>query len=202
MSILDKVDHRPWPLPDGPWIMRQEWERLLFAHWPVEPQLLQPFIPAGFTLDTFEEQAWIGVVPFAMRRVRPRFLPAIKGLSDPLELNLRTYVTAENKPGVYFLTMDASNPIVVWLARTTYHLPYCNARMHLETDAEGLHHYQSARTDRRFPPAELDARYRPIGPVFNAQPGTLHNQQPGHTHARGDPSSALAAAGGRGRNSS
>ena len=74
--------HRPWPLPSGPWIMSMQWEKLLFAHWPVPIAELRPHIPAGLEIESFEETAWIGVVPFAMKRVHPRGIPALSCYSD------------------------------------------------------------------------------------------------------------------------
>ena len=97
--ILDDVAHRPWPLPDGPWIMTQSWHDLLFAHWPVDARALRDKLPAGFELDTFEGQAWIGVVPFHMTNVAPRGVPSVPFVSAFLELNVRTYVTPTASPG-------------------------------------------------------------------------------------------------------
>lgn len=51
--MFEQVEHRPWHLPKGPWVMTQSWEKLLFAHWPIEPHLIQSKIPAPLELDTF-----------------------------------------------------------------------------------------------------------------------------------------------------
>src|SRR5262245_22303344 len=102
-----EVSHRPWPLPDRPWIMAMNWEQLAFLHWPVPAELLRPLIPAPLALDTFEGTAWLGVVPFLMSGVRPRFLPALPWFSRFRELNLRTYVTHGRKAGVWFFSLDA-----------------------------------------------------------------------------------------------
>ena len=117
--ILAETAHRPWTLPkrtDGshrPWVMAQTWSRLLFAHWQVTPQALAPLIPAGLELDTFDGQAWIGVVPFQMSNVHPRGTFSVAGLSAFPELNVRTYVKRDDKPGVWFLSLDAANPVAV-----------------------------------------------------------------------------------------
>ena len=71
-QALDDLGHRPWPLPDGPWIMTQTWNDLLFAHWPVDARALQETLPAGLPLDTYEGQAWLAIVPFHMTNVAPR----------------------------------------------------------------------------------------------------------------------------------
>src|SRR5262249_20020845 len=128
-AILQKHTHRQTPLPRGEWIMRQSWRELLFAHWPVAAQTLRPLIPAGLTLDTFEREAWVGVVPFQMRDVCPRGIPALPWFSESPELNVRTYVTVQGIPGVYFFSLDAANPLFVAVARRFFSLPYMNANM-------------------------------------------------------------------------
>ena len=101
-GVVDITAHRPWPLPRSPWLMTQSWHNLLFAHWPVDAQLLRAKVPAGLPLDLYDGQAWIGVVPFRMTNVAPRFVPSIPFISEFAELNVRTYVTVGGKPGVYF----------------------------------------------------------------------------------------------------
>ena len=129
---LEQIAHRPWPLPEGPWIMAQSWHDLLFAHWRVEEATLRRHIPAELEIDTYEGQAWLGVVPFRMSGVRLRGTPAIPWLSAFPELNVRTYVVADGKPGVWFFSLDAGNRIAVAIARAWFHLPYFRARMSCE----------------------------------------------------------------------
>jgi uncharacterized protein len=169
---LPDAAHRPWPLPEGPWVMRQTWLDLLFAHWPVEVAALRPLIPARFALDLFEGQAWLGIVPFRMSGVRLRGTPALPWLSSFPELNVRTYVVAGAKPGVWFFSLDAGNPLAVAIARTWFHLPYFRARMKC-AEREGYLHYLSGRTHRGTPSAVLEGFYRPTGDVFESRPGTL-----------------------------
>jgi hypothetical protein len=116
--------------------------------------------------------AWIGVVPFYMRGVGPRFFTWLPWVSAFVELNVRTYVTAGGKPGVWFFSLDASNPVAVWAARLGFSLPYFRARM-LSQRRDGWIYYRSRRTHRGAPPATFMARYRPTGPVYHSQPGTL-----------------------------
>ena len=71
------------------------WEDLLFMYWPLKEDVLRPLISPSLTLDTFDGWAWLGVVPFGMSGVRPRFLPEISWLSDFPELNVRTSGAAE-----------------------------------------------------------------------------------------------------------
>ena len=171
---LDCTAHRPWPLPTRPWIMAQSWHDLLFAHWPIDPVLLRPHIPAALQIDTFDAQAWIAVVPFHMSGVRLRATPALPWLSAFPELNVRTYVVVDRKPGVWFFSLDAQNPVAVAAARAWFHLPYFHARMHCE-DRKGWIHYASERTHRGAHPAILHAKYRPKGEAFESQQGTLEH---------------------------
>ena len=166
------TDHRPWPpparRPDGSMV----WQDLLFAHWPVPAAALRPLIPPALDVDTFDGQAWLGVVPFTMARVRPWWSPSLPWLSSFPELNVRTYVTRGGKPGVWFFSLDAGNPVAVRIARRFFHLPYFDAKFSIERRDGGLA-YDCRRTHRRAPPAALTCRYRPTGLVYPAQLGDL-----------------------------
>ncbi len=178
MSATDKVlsntEHRPYPLPDGPWALAMEWHDLLFMHWPVPEEVLRPLVPHSLQLDTFDGSAWLGVVPFRMSGVRPRFLPAVPQVSDFPELNLRTYVSAEGKPGIWFFSLDAHNKVAVRLARATFKLPYYDAEMSCRVTGEEVR-YRSIRNHRGAPPAKFEVRYRPTGEVFESEPDSLEN---------------------------
>jgi uncharacterized protein YqjF (DUF2071 family) len=169
---LFNADHRPWPIPRSPWRMFQSWRDLLFAHWPVEPAALAHLMPRGLEAETFEGHAWVTIAPFWMADVALRPSPALPGLATFPEMNTRTNVTIDNKPGVYFFSLDAGNRIAVEVARAWYHLPYLKARMSIRTIVESIH-YDSERTDRRGNPAELRCWYRPTGPVYRSEPGSL-----------------------------
>lgn len=170
--VLSHTAHRPWPMPEGPWIMTQTWNDLLFAHWPVDAKDLRARVPAGLELDLFEGQAYVGVVPFYMTNVAPRGVPAIPLVSQFAELNVRTYVTRDGKPGVFFFSLDADSQLAVVAARTMFGLPYFLASMEVQAEAAQVR-YRSGRTSRDAAPAEFRAQYRPIGSIFNAQPGSL-----------------------------
>lgn len=145
------------------------WHDLLFLHWPVSASALRPHIPAGLELDTRDGSAWLGVVPFRMSGVAPRFVPPIPGLSAFPEINLRTYVTADGKPGVWFFSLDVTSALAVWVARTRFHLPYFRARMQVKQRG-GTVHYSSTRLEGG---AAFVGEYRPTGDVFRAEPGSL-----------------------------
>jgi uncharacterized protein YqjF (DUF2071 family) len=147
--------------------MAMQWHDLLFMHWPVPPAVLRPFIPAPLALETCEGAAWLSLTSFRMAGTRPRLLPPLPWLSAFPELNVRTYVTAEGKPGVWFFSLAAGNPLAVRGARYVFHLPYYDAAMEVESDGDGVR-YTSTRTDRAAPRAAFAGRYRPSGPVSHA----------------------------------
>ncbi len=171
-AISKTVEHRPWPIPDSPWVMTQIWHELLFAHWPIAPGELRVLVPPILPLDTFEGQGWVGIVPFHMTYVRPRWAPPANGLSSFVELNVRTYVTLQGIPGTYFFSLDASNRIAVAMARAFFHLPYFNAVMSSKRVGDSIHYY-SRRTHRGAPPAKFQAIFRPIAPIAFARHGSL-----------------------------
>jgi uncharacterized protein YqjF (DUF2071 family) len=152
--------------------MAQTWRNLLFAHWPVPEHPLRRHIPPELELQTFEGQPWLSVTPFVLTGLRPRALPALPGLSRFPELNVRTYVTAGGKPGVFFFSLDAASRLAVYAARRLYSLPYFRARITVQTTHERIV-YSSRRTDRRAPPAMFSAVYRPTGEAAIATSGTL-----------------------------
>lgn len=173
-GILAQVSHRPWPLPEGPWIMTQSWHDLLFAHWPVAVDHLRELVPPGLELDLFDGKAWLGVIPFHMTNVAPRGAPALPWVSAFPELNVRTYVRGGAKPGIYFFSLDAASPVAVAIARALFRLPYYTAAMEVETDGASVR-YLSRRTARGAPAAALSARYGPAGDAFVARPGSLEH---------------------------
>ena len=169
-AILEETAHRPWPMPGSAWIMTQTWNDLLFAHWPVDAQLLRDLVPNPFELDLFEGQAWVGVVPFHMTNVAPRFVPALPGVSNFPELNVRTYVTVNGKPGVYFFSLDASSAVAVGAAKTLLNLPYFVSDMTV-TPRNGDVEYRSRRHAQPHP--EFAALYRGHGDPRPPVSGTL-----------------------------
>ncbi|REE83907.1 hypothetical protein A8990_11686 [Paenibacillus taihuensis] len=168
--------NRGWPLPRSPWVMNQTWMHLLFLHYPVSPDVVAPLLPQGMELDLYEGSAWLSIVPFQMRDVRPRFLPPIPGVSTFNELNVRTYVTMDGKPGVYFFSLDAHSWPTVWGGRTFFHLAYHHASMKLLRERDG-YRYTSKRTAN--PDIQFACSYAPLsdsdsGSAQMAEPGSLN----------------------------
>jgi uncharacterized protein YqjF (DUF2071 family) len=147
--------------------MAQTWCDLLFTHWPIPAEALRRVVPPQLELDLWEGDGWVGVVPFRMQGIRPRFGCALPILSATPEINVRTYVKRNGKAGVYFFSLDAASALVVWGARRFFGLPYFRARMESSIEGDAIR-YRSQRSG-----AEFRALYRPTGPIQPAQPGTL-----------------------------
>jgi hypothetical protein len=152
--------------------MYQRWHDLLFAHWPMPAESIRPLIPPELELDTFDGQAWVGVIPFWMSRVHVRGLPPIPTAATFPELNVRTYVRGpkhprnpgeQAKPGVYFFSLDAASLLAVLGARAWVGLPYFYADMKAAIDRDDVSYRSRRRQSPR--PAELTVAYRPVGPV-------------------------------------
>jgi uncharacterized protein YqjF (DUF2071 family) len=163
-------------------IMRQQWRELLFLHWTVEPESVQRLLPPPLEVDLYEGAAYVGLVLFTMRGVRPVGFPPVPGLSDFHETNVRTYVTfGGREPGVWFFSLDAANSVAVWLARAWFHLPYHRAGMFLERETIGEAGSGQIASllyagNRRWPgpiPASYLIRAELTGPPRPADPGSL-----------------------------
>ena len=115
---LEERDHRPWPLPEGPWLQGQTWCDLLFAHWQMPAERLRRVMPPTLPLHLYDDgSAWLGITPFVVTGLRLRGTPPLPWVSRFPELNVRTYVEHDGKPGVWFLSLDATNALAVFAAR-------------------------------------------------------------------------------------
>ena len=154
-------------------LLSMRWRDLLFAHWPVDPETIERTLPEGLSVDTYDGDAYLGVVPFVMDDIRPRGSPV--GLSFA-ELNLRTYVAADGHPGVYFFNLDADDRVGVRLARSLFRLPYYRASMTVGTRGEGRDRevtFRSRRLTKDVPSARFGATYGPEGAFSGPEPGSL-----------------------------
>ncbi len=165
-------DHAQQHRPDGQPLMRQIWGKLLFMHWRIDAEVLRPLIPKKLSIDTFDGAAWIGVVPFTMWDIRafPPYVPPFPGLSAMHELNVRTYVSYDNFPGVWFFSLDCNSAAAVLGARTFYYLNYLNAEIDLEQNG-GEIDYKLVRTDD--PPASFSASWSIGSPLPRSTPGSV-----------------------------
>ena len=154
--------------------MYQRWRDLLFLHWEYPAAAIQATLPEGLLVDTFDGRAYLGVVPFFMRNIRPRFLPAVPGISDFMELNLRTYVhDRAGVPGVWFYSLDANQWLAVKIARHLFHLPYEHAKMtSSRTPGAGIR-YRSARSGDEAKGVTCTYEYAPGAELPPAAAGSL-----------------------------
>ncbi len=151
-------------------VILQRWERLAFLHWRWDAEEIQRTLPPGLFVDTFQGDAWLAIVPFFMRGVRPRFCPSVPGVSNFLELNVRTYVHDEQgRPGVWFYSLDCDQALAVWTARTLFHLPYQHAQMQASI-SDGWIDYTCHRHGEA---AESRFRYQLGDETHPAEPGSL-----------------------------
>jgi len=150
--------------------MRQTWNKLLFAHWPIRADQIQALIPSALTLDTFDGTAWVGIVPFAMNDVSFRFLSALP--SNFCELNVRTYVSYKGRGGVFFFSLDASNPLAVEVARAAFRLSYFHSRMRITGTTDSID-YTCQRRDWRSAEVNFEASYGPTGAVQYSAKGSI-----------------------------
>jgi uncharacterized protein YqjF (DUF2071 family) len=162
-------NQRRFMTPPSGWIMRQSWHDLLFAHWRVSRDRLRALLPPGMELDTFDNDAWVGVIPFHMS-IAPRAVPAIPWISSFGELNVRTYVRVDGVSGVYFFSLDANSIIAVTGGRSMFHLPYYFAAI-THADHMGGFDFRSERLFGRS--ARFTGQYRATSDTFQAAPGTL-----------------------------
>lgn len=160
--LLLETVHRPIAMPSGPWIMKQNWHDLLFAHWAMPPNQIRPLVPKELELDLRDGQAYVAVAPFWMSGIRGRLAPPLPFIRKFCELNVRTYVRHQGVPGVYFFSLDAASLPAVLGARAMYKLPYFHAAMLIRSTGE-TYEYSSSRLQMPRP-ADFHARYRPVSP--------------------------------------
>jgi len=150
-------------------VMYQRWCDLLFLHWEYPASAIQALLPKGLFVDTHDGKAYLGVVPFFMKQIRPRFSPAVPGLSDFMELNLRTYVyDRHGVPGVWFFSLDANQWLAVKIARWFFHLPYQYAKIRFSRSAEGRIRFASVRGS-----TQCEFEYTTASEARLAVPGSL-----------------------------
>jgi len=170
---------------------------VLFAHWPVDPETVAPHVPDALDVATFDGSAWVSVLALETRGFGPGPIRLPRGLERGIpQLNLRTYVTAGDRSGVYFLSLDTGSRSAATGGRRAFGLPFHHARMRLTRRGETIT-FRSRRADGS---AVFRARYRPVGDPYRAAPGTIESfcveefnylfpdaedRRPGIAHAEG-----------------
>lgn len=140
-----------WP------VMLQGWHDLASVHWRYDPATVQSLLPAGFRVDTFDDAAWVGLIPFHMRRIRLPGLPSLGPLSTFPETNIRTYIVdPTGRRGVWFASLDVTRLIPALVAKATYRLPYGWAAMSIKRNGEEIRY----ASRRRWPRSNAASRLR------------------------------------------
>ena len=171
MGAVRQDGHLPFPMPNRPFAISQEWRELTFMHWKVDPERLKPHLPDGLEIDLFNGEAYVGVIPFVMKNVRPRGLPSVPGISTFAEFNVRTYVIKDGQAGVFFLTLDAKSLVTCFYAPRAYGLPYRYAKAKVKYEGESL----QWRSRRSSDGAELIGSTSNKGPLQSSDSNTLEH---------------------------
>jgi uncharacterized protein YqjF (DUF2071 family) len=170
-TVIRRNTGRPVPIPQRPWASFQSWNNLLLCHWPIDPALIRPKVPAELELDLFDGQAWIGLIPMFMGEIRLRDLSIPTEPNFP-ELNFRTYVRYGGRTGVYFFAIYAQALFADFGARAFFHTPYMPALVEFEQSQDGFH--LGVHRELTLPPhAKFDAVYKPKGAPFPCPPGSI-----------------------------
>jgi|AntDeeMetageno50_2_1112565.scaffolds.fasta_scaffold07291_2 hypothetical protein len=147
------------------------WRHLLFTNWRIDADTLANRLPDALDVHEYDGTGWISVIPFVNVDTRPRGFPRWAGVNLP-ELNVRTYVTCEDEPGIYFFSLDAPSVVTVLGARLFHHLPYYYASMQFQW-RNGRAIFRSRRRQPGERPAQYGVTYQPTGDPFEAKPGSL-----------------------------
>jgi uncharacterized protein YqjF (DUF2071 family) len=165
-SCLDLDRVSPGRRPTGPPSGTQRWRELLFVHYTYPLDLVRRLVPAELELDPWNDEAWVGVVPFRMEGIRPRFAPF--GI-DFLEFNLRTYVHYQGEPGIFFFSLEASSWLAVQVARRGWGLPYFHATMRSDRAGTRIDYRTRRKSGDAAAHYELELQTHGVA----ATPGTL-----------------------------
>ena len=123
-----RADHLPFPMPDRPHALNQEWRHLTFLHWKVDSEKLAPYIPEGLEIDFHDGEAYVGIYSVFDENVHPRWAISVPGISTFPEFNIRTYVKKNGKGGVLFLTLESKSNYVCICTTCIWCLPYRYSR--------------------------------------------------------------------------
>jgi hypothetical protein len=182
-SLLYSVEHRPWLPPDAQWLISQSWNDVLFVHFAMAPSALRPLVPETLTLELYDGAAWLTIAPFCTSHLRPSGIPPLPMLSFFPQVNMRTCVRRDDKPGIFNFSADAANLSAVWFARVFFRMQYWHstiqvsgATVRARKSGENTIHFRSRRLHgpaARNGPATFDVAYSPEGATEPARPGSL-----------------------------
>ncbi len=163
-EIYNTSEHRPIAMPEGKWILYQEWNHVIFLHWQVTVEQLHQLIPPGLEVDLYKGTPWVSLVAFRLENVRPRMLPSFSPVSNSDEINIRTYVKYKGKPGIFFLSMELGKKITNVITKTFTGLPYRHSDINITENSYHSNHLESGDSldiefqvkSRKFEKSELE----------------------------------------------
>jgi uncharacterized protein YqjF (DUF2071 family) len=136
------------PTLSGPRLMQQDWNRISFVHWAVDPALVAPLLPPLTRPDVLDGVTYVGLIPFDMRRAGFGRGPAVPYFGDFAETNVRLYsVDAQGHHGVVFRSLETVRLAVAIGARLAFATPYTWARMRIVERGDTIEY----TTRRRWP---------------------------------------------------
>ncbi len=148
-----------------------DWMDVLFIHYEVDPTRLQASVP--FELDLLDGRAFVSLVAFSMRRLRPAFGGALTALpfkivGETRFLNVRTYVRHNQEAGIYFIKEFMSSRLSAPLGPLTYGLPYHLARLDYDCRDNGFaFDGRIRRTEGHERRLRFHASFKPDAPAAN-----------------------------------
>jgi len=145
-------------------------EEVLFTHWPVEPERLVSLLPDSLTVDTFDETAWVTVLAHEVTEAGLDAVP-VSPVSGFGEVDLRTYVTFDGEPGVFFFSCNTGQQLNALLGERVFGLPHQPAAVSL--DRRGDQNVLRCRQTDSDVGGRFDATYRPTGTPSPAESGSL-----------------------------
>ncbi|WNS76922.1 DUF2071 domain-containing protein [Bacillus sp. DTU_2020_1000418_1_SI_GHA_SEK_038] len=172
MKLIYDNAHRPYPIPSDYWIMRQAWRNLLFIHWPISLEKVRQFVHPSLHIDTFDGDAWLGIIIFEMEGIYPRGFPSISIIPPFAEINVRTYVHYNGKPGIYFMSLDVGDLASLTIAKRWLHLPYKHSHISIQKIGKAFY-YDSIRVKQTNPQIICKGSYSPVKDIFFPIEGTL-----------------------------
>lgn len=134
---------------------------VLFANWPLEPDVVAAHLPDSLSVDTYDGRAWLTVVVLENVDVRPRGLPSALGIALP-EINVHTNVTRDGVPGIYYFSVEVAGLLGTLFPRLFYHAPYHYADIEMRS-ADGRTRVDCQRRHPGSRPVHFDALYWPSG---------------------------------------
>ena len=136
-----------------PTFLSAEWRHLAMLNWPIDPDILTPYIPKGTELDLWNDQAYCSLVGFMFLKTRIKGIPIPFHQSFP-EVNLRFYVRRkwhdQWRRAVVFIRELVPKRMVATIARSLFNEQYdaCPMAHHIDRSPDGT--IQRVRYDWQF----------------------------------------------------